>query len=198
MKKAVLIVALVASFIAVFPLTFPFADPFFTYPYHKDWYHAALLVWPDHVEARSFDEIAEIGPLPKNAPYTFNVSPEREAWVKEQVRRLPSLNGNASWTIHIKQLGTSRQQIRLELMGDGISGLIYEAQRDRIIPLRSRLGGPAGAYVILAANLVLWGGGWLLIWVLSAHAGPQVTVRSIGGVAGEKGQFQPIPRRIFE
>ena len=51
-------------------------------------------------------------------------------------------------------------------MGDGISGLIYEAQPDKIIPLRSRLGGPSGAFVILAANLALWGGGWLLLWFM--------------------------------
>lgn len=167
MKKAALVLALGASFVTAFPLSMRVADSFFTYPFHKEWHHAALLVWPDHVEARSFDEIAEVSPLPKDAPYTFNVSPDREGWVKEQVRRLPSPNGNASWTIHVQQLGASRQQIRLELMGDGISGLIYEAQPDKIIPLRSRLGGPAGAFVILAANLVLWGGGWLLIWVLS-------------------------------
>lgn len=167
MKKAVLIVALVASFIAVFPLSVRLADPFFTYPFHKDWYHAVLLIWPDHVEARSFNDVAELSPRPKDAPYTFNVAPDREAWVKEQVRRLPSPNGSASWTIHVKQLGASRQEIRLELMGDGISGLIYEAQPEKIIPLRSRLGGPAGAFVILAANLLLWGGGWLLLWFVS-------------------------------
>lgn len=164
MKKVVLIVAMVASFIAVFPLSIRLADPFFTFPFHQDWYHAVLLIWPDHVEARSFNDVAEVSPRPKDATYTFDVAPDREAWVKEQVRRLPSPNGNASWTIHVTQLGASRQEIRLELMGDGISGLIYEAQRDQIVPLRSRLGGPAGAFVILAANLVLWGAGWLFLW----------------------------------
>jgi hypothetical protein len=164
MKKVVLKVALVASFIAVFPLAVHLADPFFTYPFHEDWYHAVLLIWADHVEARSFNDVAEVSPRSKDAPYTFSVVPDREAWVKEQVRRLPSPNGSASWTIHVKQLGVSRQQIRFELIGDGISGLIYEAQPDKIIPLRSRLGGPAGAFVILAADLVLWSGGWLSVW----------------------------------
>jgi len=164
MKRAVLIVALGASFIGVFPLSVRLADPFFTYPFHKDWHHAVLLIWPDHVEARSFNDVAEVSPRPKDAPYTFNVALEREAWVKEQVRRLPSPNGNASWTIHVKQLGAARQEIRLELMGDGISGLIYEAKPDEIIPLRSRLGGPAGAFVMLATNLVLWGAAWLFLW----------------------------------
>src|SRR5207245_11225931 len=89
-KKAVLIVVLVASFIALFPLSARVADPFFTYPFHKDWHHAVLLIWPDHVEARSLDDVAEVSPRSKDAPYTFNVAPGREAWVEEQVRRLPS------------------------------------------------------------------------------------------------------------
>ncbi|HET6179071.1 MAG TPA: hypothetical protein VFE61_19235 [Candidatus Sulfotelmatobacter sp.] len=167
MKKAALVLVLVASFVAAFPLTMRVADPFFSFPFRKDWYHCVLLVWPDHVEARSFDDLSEVSPRPKDASYTFNVSPDREAWVREQVRKLPSPNGNAAWTIHVEQLGTSRQEIRLELMGDGIAGLIYEARPDEIIPLRSRAGGPAGAFVILAVNLVLWGAGWLLLWLLS-------------------------------
>ena len=170
MKKAVLIIALGATFIAAFPLSVRLADPFFTYPFHKDWHHAVLLIWPDHVEARSFNDVADVSPRPKDAPYTFNVAPEREAWVKEQVRRRPSPNENASWTVHVKQLGGSRQEIRLELMGDGISGVIYDAQPDEIIPLRSRLGGPAGGFLILAANLVLWGTGWIFLWfVIRLH-----------------------------
>jgi hypothetical protein len=164
MKKTFLVVVLVASFIAAFPLSIRLADPFFTYPFHKDWHHAVLLIWPDHVEARWFNDLAEVSPLPKDAPYTFNIAPDREAWVKEQVRRLPSPNGNAAWTIRVKQLSASRQEIQFELLGDGISGLIYEAQQGNIIPLRSRLGGPAGAFVILAANVLLWGAGCILVW----------------------------------
>jgi hypothetical protein len=164
MKKAALVIALLASFIAAFPLAFRLADPFFTFPFHKDWYQCVLLVWPDHVEARSFEDLTEVSPRPKDASYTFNVAPDRQTWVEEQVRRLASPNGNASWTIRVKQLGASRQEIRLELMGDGVAGLIYEAQPDRIIPLHSRLGGPAGAFVIWAANLGLWGSVWLIVW----------------------------------
>src|SRR4029077_14389310 len=93
----------------------------------------------DHVEARSFDDLSEVSPRPKNASYSFNVSPDRETWVREQVRKLPSPNGSAAWTIHVKQLGLSRQEIRLELMGDGITGLICEARPDEIIPLRRNL-----------------------------------------------------------
>jgi hypothetical protein len=167
MKKTLLIVALVASFIALFPISLRVADPFFTYPFRKDWQHAVLLIWPDHVEARWFNDVSEISPRPKNAPYTFNVEPNREAWVKEQVQKLQSPNRNASWTIHVTQLGQSRQRIQLELMGDGISGIIYEARPDEIVPKRSRLAGPAGAFVILTANLLLWSGCWLLLRLLS-------------------------------
>jgi hypothetical protein len=166
-KKSVLIVALVASFIAVFPLSVRFADPFFTYPFRKDWHHSVLLIWPDQVEARPFHDVAEVSPRSKDAPYTFNVAPDREDWVKEQVRKLPSPTGSASWTIHVKQLGASRQEVRFKLVGDGISGLIYEALPDKIVPLRSRLSGPEGAFVILAAHLALWCGGWLLLWFAS-------------------------------
>ena len=167
MKKAALVFALVASFMAAFPLSMRLADRFFTFPFRKDWYQCVLLVWPDHVEARSFDDLSEVSPRPKNASYSFNVSPDRETGVREQVRKLPSPNGSAAWTIHVKQLGLSRQEIRLELMGDGITGLIYEARPDEIIPLRSRAGGPAGAFVILAANFVLWGAGWFVLWIMS-------------------------------
>jgi hypothetical protein len=186
MKKAFLVVVLVASFIAAFPLSIRLADPFFTYPFHKDWYHAVLLIWPDHVEARWFNDVAEVSPRPKDATYIFSVAPDRKAWVKEQVRRLPSPNGNASWTVHVKQLSASRQEIQLELMGDGILGLIYEAQPDKIIPLRSRLGGPAGAFVILAANLLLWGAGWLVLVVReSLHKQAQALAIACCGIAGE-------------
>jgi hypothetical protein len=167
MKRAVLIIALVASFIALFPLSFRLANPFFTYPFHKNWRHAVLLIWPDHVEARWFDDVSEVSPRPKDAPYTFNVEPEREAWVKQQVRMLPSPNGDASWTIRVKQLAASRQQIQFELLGDGVSGIIYDAGPDEIVPLRSRLGGPGGAFIILAVNLALWGSIWLLLWAAS-------------------------------
>ena len=139
MKTAVLIVALVASFIALFPLSLRLADPFFTYPFRKDWRHAVLLIWPDHVEARWFNDVSEVSPRPKNAPYTFNVAANREAWIKEQLGKLHSPSGNASWMIHIKELGESRQRIQLDLMGDAISGLIYDAWPDEIVPQRSRL-----------------------------------------------------------
>jgi hypothetical protein len=76
MKKVLVVVALVASFAILFPVSVHIADPFFTHPFHKEWRHAVLLIWPDHVEARSFDHLSEVSPRAPNAGYTFNISPE--------------------------------------------------------------------------------------------------------------------------
>jgi hypothetical protein len=99
MKKAALVVALVTSFIAVFPLSIRLADPFFTFPFHKDWYHCVLLVWPGHVEARSFDDLAEVSPRPKDVSYTFNVSPDPESCEKSRRER--------RWTPRTRELDRS-------------------------------------------------------------------------------------------
>jgi hypothetical protein len=63
----------------------------------------------------------------------------------------------------VKQLGPQRQQIQLELLGDGILGIIYEATPDKIIPLRTRLTGPGGAFIALKFQVLLWGGFWLVV-----------------------------------
>jgi hypothetical protein len=174
-KKIVCSVLLLASFVACFPISIRVADPFFTHPFRTGWQYQypILLVWPDHVEMRWVHNASELSPRSKGAAYTFNVEPERQAWVESTVRKTPSPNGNAAWVIHVRQLGPARQQIQLELLGDGITGIVYEARPEEIVPLRSRLTGPAGAFVILAVQLVLWGGFWLLIWfcvrLLASH-----------------------------
>jgi hypothetical protein len=163
-KKAAFIALLVTSFIGLFPLSIRLADPFFTYPFRTGWQYQypVLLVWPDHVEMRWFHDVSEVSPRLKAGGYTFNVAPERQSWVESKVRST-SWPGDAGWIIHVKQLGPSRQQIQLELLGDGITGIIYEATPGAIVPLHSRLAGPAGAFVILVVHLLLWGGLWLLI-----------------------------------
>jgi len=152
----------VVAFIGLFPFSMRLADPVFTHRFHAEWKHPVLLVWPDHVEIRWFRNVAEISPRPKDSAYTFNVAPERQAWVEKEVRKIPSPNGNASWIIHIQQLGPSRQRIQLELFGDGIGGIIYETGAEAIQPLRSRLADPGGAFVFLAIDLLLCLGLWLL------------------------------------
>ncbi len=169
-KKTILIVLLAGTFIGLFPLAARLGDPLFTYPFRTGWQYQypVLLVWPDHVEMRWFHDISEVSPRPTNAHYTFNVAPERQAWVENNVRSAHAPNGaDAGWIIHVKQLGPSRQQIQLELMGDGITGLIYEVRGNEIIPLRSRLAGPLSSLSILLVLLLLWGGFWLLVWLIS-------------------------------
>lgn len=169
LKRVVLIILLAGSFVAVFPISVRLGDPLFTYPFRTGWQYKypVLLIWPDHVEMRWFQDVSEVSPIPKGAGYTFNVAPERQAWVENKVRSTPSPNGNAAWIIHVKQLGPTRQQIQLELLGDGITGLIYEVRAEEFVPLRSRLAGPLSSLSILAVHLLLWGGLWLLVWFIS-------------------------------
>lgn len=164
--KILRITMLTASFIGLFPISIRLADPlFFTHPFRTGWQYEypVLLVWPDHVEMRWFHSLSEVSPRPKDAGYTFNVAPERQAWIEKEVRRTSAPNAaDAGWQIYVKQLGPARQQIQLELMGDGITGVIYEARPDEIIPLRSRLAGPLSSLAILIVHLPLWGGFYLL------------------------------------
>jgi hypothetical protein len=137
LKRIVLVVAVIATFIICFPISIWVADPFFTHPFRTDSQYPILLVWPDRVEMRWVHGVSEISPRPNSENYTFNVEPERQAWVESNVRNTPSPNGNAAWTIHVKQIGLSRQQIQLELLGDGITVIVYEARPEEVVPLRS-------------------------------------------------------------
>ena len=175
---------LIASFIGLFPISIRLSDPAFTHSFRTGWQYQypVLLVWPDNVEMRWFHDISEVSPVPKGAGYTFNVAPKRQAWVESKVRRTPSPNGNASWIIHVKQLGHLKQRIQLELLGDGITGIVYEAGPEGIVPLRSTLAGPAGAFVILAINLLLWGGFWLLVRLIPRVLGARYGQRATTGL----------------
>src|SRR5437867_5640043 len=149
---------LVAGFIGLFPISVRVADPAFTHPFRTGWQYSypVLLIWPDHVEMRWFRDLSEVSPRPKDAPYTFSVEPARQQWVEEQVRstRLPK-GIDAGWVIKVKQIGASKQRIQLEVLGDGIDGLIDEAHPDAIVPLNSRLTGPAGSMIILGVHILI-------------------------------------------
>ena len=169
-KKIGFGVLLLVSFIGLFPISIRVADPLFTHPFRTGWQYEypVLLVWPDHVEMRWFHDLSEVSPRPRDAAYTFNVAPGRQQWVEEKVRstRLPK-GIDAGWVINIKQIGPSKQRIELEVLGDGITGMIYEAGPDAIVQLKSRLTGAGGAMIILGVHLLLWGSFCLLVWPIS-------------------------------
>jgi hypothetical protein len=57
--------------------------------------------------------------------------------------------------IQVKRRGPDKQEVRLEAIGDGYYGMIYEASSERIAPLRTRLAGPGFIFVILAIYVFL-------------------------------------------
>ena len=153
-------VLLAVAFFGLFPVSVRVADPLFSRPFQTGWQfsYPVLLVWSDHVEIRWFRNLSEISPRPGDAKYTFNVAPERQQWVEQEVRRTPLPEGvDAGWVIHVKQIGPSKQWIELETLGDGISGLVYEAGPDSIVPLKSRLAGADGSFIVLGVHLLIWG-----------------------------------------
>lgn len=191
-QTVVVLFAMAASFIALFPISWFLADPLFSHPFEDRYFGSpVLLVWPDHIEIRQFHHVSEVSPRPKDAGYTFNVAPERQAWVEQQVRDAPAPQPTkAGWTIHVKQLGPARQRIQLELMGDGVNGLIYEALTDKISPLQTRRTGPGGALIAGGINVLLWEAFWLLVWwtskLLRRYRRPAVPIHN-----GRTSQHEP-------
>lgn len=167
--RKILVIALgFVSFVALSPLSMRIADPLFTRAFDPRWKYPILLVWPDRIEVRWVRDLSEVSPRPKGETYTFNVPPDRQAWIEEQVRKISyPQNPDLGLSIKVKQLGPERQQIQLEAWKDGFVGLIYEARPDGIIPLRSRIAGLLGAIPILGVHLLVWAAVWFgarLIW----------------------------------
>ena len=162
-------ILVVVSFFGLLPLSARLGYDFlFTHPFRTglEYQYPILMVWPDHIELRWFQDVSEISPRPENAGYTFSVSPEREAWVKAQVRDTRQLAApDAGWIIYVKPLGPSRQRIQLELMGDNISGIIYEVRGNEVVPLKSRFAGPLDSLPILLVHILVWSGMWFLVWL---------------------------------
>src|SRR5262249_11111776 len=84
----------------------------------------------------------------------------------------PSPNGRgASWLIDVRELSPERQRIQLELFGDGIYGLVYDATVREIVPISLRLTGPGFVFAVLLVNVALWGSVLFAIQTLGRKAG---------------------------
>lgn len=165
-RKSLVAAFFLISVVVLFPLSVRIADPFFTRPFRPGWSYPVLLVWPDRVEVRWVQTLAEVSPRPKDATYSFNVSPERQNWVLEQVHKIRYPNSDAVLRISVKQLGPDRQRIQLESWADGFIGLIYEARPNAILPLRTRAAGPGSSIIILAVHALVCGSLWFAIWAI--------------------------------
>jgi hypothetical protein len=157
MQKVLSIGIVVISFLVFIPVSWRLADPLFSHPFPKQPVELpVLLVWPDHVEIRMLRNLSEVSPIPKDAGYTLSIEPQRQAWVEAAVRATPTPRPDkSSWVIRITQIGAGRQRVDLELLGDGIYGMIYEARSNEIIPLRWRLTGPLGAVFVCMIDALL-------------------------------------------
>jgi len=151
------------SFFLLFPLSWRIGGRFFTHPFDREFYDPVLLVCSDHVEALRWHEVVKRATPSMGEGCTFHVPPERQEWVMQSLAQLKS-PGDSSWTLRVKQLGGNRQWIDLELLGDGVAGMIYEVRDNEVTPLNSRRSGPLGAVYPLAINLLLWCALWLTVW----------------------------------
>jgi len=156
----------VGTAVGLFPLALRTADFFATHPWNPSIDARVLLLWPDHIELRPVGSLSEFSPRAPEAGYSFIIPPERQKWVVEQLRAYATPTHDASWRIRIRPFGPSRQEIDLELLGDGIYGIVYEASPERAVPLRSRLAGPGFAFIVMGADAACWGALWFAIYAL--------------------------------
>jgi hypothetical protein len=145
----------VGCVVILFPLAVRFAAPFATFPYDSTTVDGrVLLLWPDHIELQPIRALANFSPRPPNAEYSFMVPPERQSWVATQLKAYPSPTRSASWSLRVRALESGKQEIELELIGDGIYGVVYEANQQSIIPLKNRLAGPGFAFIVFGIDFL--------------------------------------------
>jgi hypothetical protein len=148
-------VLFVVCLVVLFPLAVRFAAPFATFPYDSKIVDGrVLLLWPDHIELQPIRALANFSPRPPNAEYSFMVPPERQSWVASQLRTYPTPTRSASWSLRVRSLESGKQEIELELIGDGIYGVVYEADQQSVIPLKNRLAGPGFLFIVFGLDLL--------------------------------------------
>ena len=165
MRKTLLIAVMTISFLVLFPLSWRIGEAFFFTRPFDTLFDPVLLVCSNQVEILRWHELVKDRDSEQREGCTFQVAPERQAWVESATRQLQSLApGKSSWTVRVKQLDGRSQQINLKLVGDGIAGLVYQVHDGRVTPLKSQVTGPGGALIILVINALLWVAGWLAVW----------------------------------
>ena len=176
MKKALYLFAMVASFFVLLPLSWRLADSLvFTRPFEDTSFDPVLLVCPDHVEVLRLRELVGSGSTARGC--TFQVSRSEQPRVERAIKQLQSpAPTKFSWTLKVQQLGQDHQRIDLALMGNGITGMIYDVRNERISPLHTRLTGPLGSIVPLGIEIVLWVAVWLTVWLVLRHRRPSKAV----------------------
>jgi len=151
--KFVPILLFVGSLIGLLPLALRLANPFATFPWNPDTDARILLLFPDRIELRPTHGLQEFSPRPPTAEYTFLIPRDRQEWVTEQLRSYPTPTDRASWHLAVKSLASDNQDIQLELVGDGFYGAVYEATRDSVVPIKTRLAGPGFAFIVGGIDL---------------------------------------------
>jgi hypothetical protein len=155
MAKWIVVAVFILASIALFPLSLHVAGPLFTRPCEEHFHVPVLLVFPDHVDVRWVNNIAEVAPPPNGASYTFAIPRDRQQWVEQQIRLAPPPRPGSFWRLRINQLDNDTQRVELEAYRDGFTGLIYDARKTSISPVAYRKGGPGAALVYLLIDLAL-------------------------------------------
>jgi|SRR5579863_6254412 len=164
LNKPTLGLLVVGLIVGLFPLALRVARPFATFPWNPKIDARILLVWPNHIDLVPVNTMSTFSPRSANAGYTFLVPKERLAWVTEQLKKYPTPTRGTSWQMRIRSIGESRQEIELELLGDGIYGIEYDASDEKVVPLKTRLAGPG--FVFIVAGIDVLGSGILLLILL--------------------------------
>lgn len=156
------------SFLALLPLSWRVGDAlFFTRPFDRSLFDPVLVICSGRVGVLRWHELGETHNVSPGDGCTFQVAPAQQKLVERAVRQLQSpAPGKSAWILHATQLGANRQRIDLELGGDGVAGMIYEVQNDKITPLKSGLAGPLGGLFPLIINVALWLFIWLPVWAV--------------------------------
>jgi len=170
MKTMLLFLAMVVTFVLLIPLSWWISGSVFNHPFENRPSDPVLLVCLDHIEVLHWSDTNGTRDKSLHPECTFQVNASKQAWVENEVRGLPSpAPGKSRWTVQIRQLGPEDQQVDLELVGDGTTGLIYEAKSGGVTPLKTRYAEQAGALVAISINACLWAVFWFATWWAKAH-----------------------------